>query len=419
MPGGRTDEAPVTRPAEGKERTAATAHAFRFIIFVGVVSLFADMTYEGARSISGPFLAVLGASGTVVGLVAGGGELLGYLIRFVSGRWSDATRQYWAIAFAGYAINLLAVPLLALAGGWVPAAGLLLVERLGKGIRSPARDVLLSSAAEEVGSGWGFGLHEALDQTGAVVGPLALALVAGTRGGYRTGFALLAVPAVLSLLTLTAAWRTYRTPEHARLAAPPPPSGGFARPFLLYMAAAGLVALGFADFPLIAYRLHQQHVVTPQAIPISYALAMVTSAVAALVFGRLFDRVGMMALVPPTLLAALFAPLAFLGGPVLAFTGIALWGVGMGAHESVMRAAVSGMAPAERRGAAFGTFNAVYGVAWFAGSAMLGILYDWSIPTLVGISVGAQVLAIPLLLAAARVSRRSAGTAAPAEAAAT
>lgn len=381
---------------------------FRFIVFLGVVSLFADMTYEGARSITGPFLAVLGASGTVVGFVAGGGELLGYLIRFVSGRWSDETRRYWAITYAGYAVNLLAVPLLALAGSWPAAAALMLAERVGKGIRTPARDVLLSSAAEEVGSGWGFGLHEALDQTGAVVGPLALAAVAGMRGDYRAGFALLAIPAALSLLTLTAAWRTYRSPAHAERAAPPPPARGFDRAFWLYMVAAGLVALGFADFPLIAYRLEQGRVLTPAGIPISYAIAMLTSALAALGFGRLFDRIGLGALVPATVLAALFAPLAFLGGPALAFLGVALWGVGMGAHESVMRAAVTGMAPADRRGGAFGTFNAVYGVSWFAGSALLGILYDRSIMALVIVSVAAQALAIPFLLAAAARLRREA-----------
>jgi len=379
--------------------------ALRFILFLGVVSLFADMTYEGARSITGPFLAVLGASGTVVGFVAGGGELLGYLVRYVSGRWSDQTRRYWGIAYAGYAINLLAVPLLALAGSWSAATWLMLAERLGKGLRTPARDVLLSSAAEEVGSGWGFGLHEAMDQIGAMAGPLALAFIVGSAGGYRTGFAWLAIPAILSLLVLAAAWVTYRRPASIRPTPPPAPSQALGRPFLLYVVAAGLVALGFADFPLIAYHLQRQGVMGAGAIPISYAMAMATSAVAALGFGRWFDRVGVIALVPATLLVAAFAPLAFLGGPVLAFTGIALWGIGMGAHESVMRAAVTEMASHDRRGTAFGTFNAVFGVCWFAGSGLLGALYDHSVRALVVFSVTAQLAALPFLVATARRSK--------------
>ena len=367
------------------------------------------MTYEGARSITGPFLAVLGASGTVVGLVAGGGELLGYLVRFASGRWSDETRRYWGIAYVGYAINLLAVPLLALAGTWGVAAGLMLAERLGKGVRTPARDVLLSSAAEEVGSGWGFGLHEAMDQTGAVVGPLALAFVAArTRrlpDGVRTPFGNTRGP-----LPPDAHGRVAHLP-HARTrpvggAADSLPAASRGRSGSTWWRP-GWSPSASTDFPLIAYHLHRRGVLGAGAIPISYAAAMLTSAVAALGFGRWFDRVGVVALVPATLLVAGFAPLAFLGGPVLAFIGIALWGVGMGAHESVMRAAVSDMAPDDRRGSAFGTFNAVFGVCWFAGSAVLGILYDYSVRALVVVSVVAQIAALPFLFAAAKGSTRA------------
>lgn len=409
-------EPPMTGPA-GTDGSAAPGgystplpehrkrDALRFILFLGVVSLFADMTYEGARSITGPFLAVLGASGTLVGFVAGGGELLGYLVRYVSGRWSDQTRRYWGIAYAGYAINLLAVPLLALAGSWSAAAWLMLAERLGKGLRAPARDVLLSGAAEEVGSGWGFGMHEAMDQIGAMAGPLALAFIVGSAGDYRTGFAWLAIPAILALLVLAAAWVTYRKPGSAPPTPPPASPQAPGRPFRLYLVAVGLVAVGFADFPLIAYHLQRQGVLGAGTIPISYSIAMATSGVAALGFGRWFDRVGVIALVPATILVAAFAPLAFLGGPVLAFTGIALWGIGMGAHESVMRAAVTQMAPHDRRGTAFGTFNAVFGVCWFAGSGLLGVLYDHSVTALVVVSVAAQLAALPFLVAIARQSK--------------
>ncbi len=391
----------TARPPTGGSTPAHRRRAaYRFIIAIGVVSLFADMTYEGARSITGPFLAVLGASGAVVGIVGGAGELLGYLLRFFSGRWSDRTGRYWAITFAGYGINLLAVPLLALAGNWPAAAALMLTERMGKGIRTPARDVLLASAAGEVGGGWAFGLHEALDQTGAMVGPLLVALAAVLLGGYRGGFALLLVPAVCSLVTLAVAARTYPQPNAPKAAAPSAPGRGFPRAFWLYNAAAALVAAGYADFPLIAYRLEQHGILRAPIIPISYAVAMATAALAALLFGRAFDRVGLLSLVPATVISAAFAPLAFMGGAVVAVVGVALWGVGMGAHESVMRAAVATMAPLERRGEAYGTFNAVFGIAWFLGSALLGVLYDISVHALVLFSILAQLAAIPLLLAA-------------------
>ncbi|MGE0353032.1 MAG: MFS transporter [Gemmatimonadales bacterium] len=387
----------------------ARARAQRFIIMLGTVSLFADMTYEGARSVNGPFLAVLGASGTVVGVVAGAGELLGYLIRFLSGRWSDRSRRYWRIVGVGYAINLVAVPALALAGGWPVAAGLMVTERVGKGIRTPARDVLLAGAAGEIGTGWGFGLHEALDQAGAVLGPLLLAAALTGATGYRPAFALLAIPATLALASLAAARRWAGAPVAADLrAAPPAPAGGFGRAYRLYLGAAGLVALGFADFPLIAYHLERAGVLAPPLIPLSYGLAMLGAAGAALGLGKVFDRIGLALLAPVTLVTALAAPLAFLGGAQAAVAGVVLWGMGMGAHESVMRAAVAEMVPAGRLGSAFGTFNAVFGTAWFAGSVTLGVLYDRTVTGLVALAVGAQLAAIPVLLAAARARRREA-----------
>lgn len=149
--------------------------ALKFIVLLGVVSLFADATYEGARSINGPYLALLGASATTVGFVAGLGELIGYSLRLVSGYMSDRIGRYWAITLFGYTLNMLAVPALALAGRWEIAAMLMIAERIGKAIRTPARDAMLSHATREIGRGKGFGLHEALDQIGAVLGPLTVA----------------------------------------------------------------------------------------------------------------------------------------------------------------------------------------------------------------------------------------------------
>lgn len=370
--------------------------ALWFVVLIGVVSLFADMTYEGARSINGPYLAILGASGVLVGVVSGLGELIGYALRLFSGYWSDKTRRYWLITFFGYALNLIAVPLLALAGNWPLAAALMIIERIGKGIRVPPRDAMLSYATGRLGRGWGFGLHEALDQLGAITGPLIVAAVLYVQGEYTTGYAILLIPAILALGVLTTARLLYPRPQDLEISQPKLQASGFPRAFWVYIGAAGLVAAGFADFPLIAYHFEKAEVATPAMIPILYAVAMGVDALAALAFGRLFDRLGLATLMVVAFLSAFFAPLVFLGGFNLALLGMALWGIGMGAQESILRAAIANMTATERRGLAYGLFNTAYGVFWFLGSLAIGILYDVSIPALVIFSVTAQLMSIPL-----------------------
>lgn len=374
------------------------SNALKFVLLLGAVSLLADMTYEGARSITGPFLAALGASGAVVGVVAGFGELIGYGLRLVSGVISDRTRKYWAITITGYFLNLLAVPALALAGRWEAAAALIILERTGKALRNPPRDAMLSHATASMGRGWGFGLHEAMDQAGAVAGPLLVAAVVHLQGDYRIAFAALLVPAVLALAALAAARFLYPRPQDLEPTARQLETSGFPRVFWVYLGGVALVAAGYADFPLIAYHFEKASVVPPAWIPIFYAVAMGVDAVAALVFGRLFDRIGLLALAVSSFLGAFFAPLAFLGGFWGAMAGMAFWGIGMGAQESIMRAAVGAMVASNRRGTAYGVFNAGYGLTWFLGSALLGVLYDFSLPGLIAFSALAQLAAIPLFL---------------------
>jgi MFS family permease len=392
----------------------STRKALHFVVLLGVVSLFADMTYEGARSITGPFLAVLGASGAAVGVVAGLGELIGYGLRLVSGHLADRTGRYWLITWAGYALNVAAVPLLALAGRWETAAVFMVAERIGKAVRTPARDAMLSHATHRLGHGFGFGLHEALDQTGAVCGPLSVALVLAVGGGYPAAFAVLVVPAAITLGVLSAAWRLFPHPQQLEeQRSDLPARDQFPRTFWLYAAASGFIAAGFVDWPLVAYHLQKQGVIAARSIPIFYAVAMGTSAAAALVFGRLFDRVGSGVIGISVFISALCAPLVFLGGPILALLGIACWGIGMGAQESVLRAMIAGMVSAPRRGAAYGVFNASFGAAWFAGSALLGVLYDVSLAGLVAFSIVAQLAALPLLALVAIWTRREAASAQP------
>ncbi len=376
--------------------------AIFFIVLMGVVSLLSDITYEGARSVTGPFLASLSAPAAAVGLVAGFGELVGYGFRLFSGIIADRTGRYWTITFLGYAINLLAVPALALAGHWPSAAALMIAERFGKSLRAPARDALLSRATSHVGHGWGFGLHEAMDQIGAVTGPLIVAFVLHGRGDYRESFAWLSIPALLALGTLATARVLDARGGGLTAAKPLPAAEGQKRAMWIYLSGVALVAAATADFPLIAYHFEKTSLMGRTTIPLLYATAMGVDALSALVFGRMFDRYGLVVLALPTALAAFFAPLVFGGTMAGAIAGVVLWGVGMGAQESILKAAVATLAPGEKRGAAYGLFSAIYGLAWFAGSAAMGLMYDWSIPALTAFCVCGQLAAVPIFYALRR-----------------
>lgn len=363
------------------------------------------MTYEGARSITGPYLGILGASATVIGIVSGLGELIGYAVRLASGWLGDRTQRYWAITIAGYVLNLPAVPLLALAGSWEVAAALIVAERMGRAIRSPARDAMLSHAASHTGLGWGFGLHEAMDQTGAIVGPLVVSVVLYLQYGYASAFAILLVPALMSLAVVLTARSQFPRPRDFDLTSPALHASGFPSTYWLYMAAVALIGAGYADFALIAYHFGKAAVISAPLIPILYAVAMASDAAGSLVLGYIYDRRGMVVVAVAATIAAMASPLVFLGGGAAATLGMILWGIGMGAQESIMRAVVAGMTAPDRRGTAFGTLNAVFGVAWFAGSVSLGIIYDHSVLAVAALSLVLQLLAVPFLIA---IIRRSA-----------
>lgn len=388
-----------------KFRLLSKRSAIQFVVLLGVVSLFADTTYEGARSINGQYLLVLGASGTAVGFIAGFGEFVSYGLRLVSGWVSDRTEKYWTVAISGYVVNLFAVPALALAGSWQLAGALMIAERIGKGLRNPPRDAMLSHATVEMGRGWGFGLHEAMDQTGAVLGPLIVSGIFYFRGDYKPAYGFLFIPALLAMGCLLGANRLFPRPRDFEPIAKPLGTTGFPRPFWMYMGAAALIAAGFADFSLIAFRLKDQSVVRSDFIPIFYAAAMLAAGAAGFLSGRLFDRIGLKALVVAVILSSAFAPLAFLGNGPVALGGVILWAIGLGAHDTILGAAIAGMISATRRATAYGVYNLGFGTAWAAGSVVLGILYDVSIGGLVAFAVVAQLAAVPLLVATMRSER--------------
>jgi MFS family permease len=333
-----------------RQRVWEASPALKFVVLVGIMSFFADFTYEGSRSIIGPYLGVLGAGALAIAVITGFGEFLGYAIRLVSGRSADRTGRYWPITIGGYLLQLSVVPLLALAGSWQVAAVLIVAERVGRAIRNPPRDAMLAHAAKDIGYGWGFGLHEALDQFGALFGPLAVALVlAVSQHDYRLAFAALAVPTVIMWSLLAVARLAYPRPQDLEAAPAQVRTEGLPRVFWLYVAGAALVAAGFADFPIMAFHFQQAGTVSATLTAVFYGIAMAVSGTGSLV-------------------AALYAPLVFLGGFWPGLVGVCLWGLGMGVHESIIPAAVAPMVAPDRRASAYGLFTAAYGISWFAGS---------------------------------------------------
>lgn len=396
-------------PDEEAEKSRLSASsAFRFVLILGIANLFADMTYEGARSVTGPFLETLGASAAVVGFTAGFGELIGYGLRSITGLLSDKTGWYWAVTIVGYAINMLAVPAMALAGNWPLAAGLVVAERAGRAIRKPSTSAMLSFAGKHMGQGWVFGLNEALDQTGATIGPLIISLILFRHGEYRIGFAVLLIPAVITIAIVLAAHHFFPNP-HDLEAAVPMQATGFPRSYWLYLLGGACVAAGFADFALIAFHFQKTGSVSAGLTPVYYAIAMAVGAVGALIFGKLYDRVGLAAVVAAFLASAFFAPLVFLGGAWLALVGMILWGIGMGAQESLLKSMIAGLIGANRRATAFGVFDTGFGIAWFLGSWLMGVLYGRSIHTVVAFSVALQLLSVPILIFAQRFAKATAG----------
>ncbi len=383
------------------DKTFDAKSSLAFVVSFGIVSLFADAAYEGMRGIAGPFLATLGASGFAVGLIAGFGELFGYTLRLLSGRLADSTRAYWPITLVGYVVQMLAVPALALAGNWQAAAALIVLERVGKAIRNPPRDVMLSRAGEHIGQGWAFGLHEILDQIGAMSGPLIAALVLAIHHDYRAAFAWLAIPAAATLILVFAL--RFRYDAAGEITSSPqdePDAKGFSRAFWFYAGASALVAFGFADFTLISFHFGRAGTVHGDMIAIFYAAAMASAGIASLIFGRWFDRAGLKVIFPGIAIGLVVAPLAFFGGSWAALAASLAWGASLGVHEAVMSAAVAKLVPLSTRARAYGIFTAIFGIAWFAGSALLGALYDVSLPALVAVATLAQLLAfIPLTLA--------------------
>ena len=378
--------------------------AFAFIILMGIVSLFSDMTHEGAASILGAYLSLTGASAASIGFVSGLGELIGYSLRLVTGWIPDKTKKYWPMTVLGYVIDCMAIPALALVprGGWILACILIVVQRTGKAIKKPAKDTILSFAASQTGTGKGFAIQEFLDQIGAFLGPVLLFVILLLKNNedlysvYSVCFAILGIPAVVTVALLLIAKRRYPNPEQFETPAKEAAPFRMNRSFMLYIVAISLFAAGFLDFTMITMHTARTGLVPEDTLPLIYAGAMAVDAFSALFFGWLFDKRGIKVLMLSTLISAPFAILIFSVTTQWAlFLGVALWGIGMGAQESTLKAAVSSIVPKQSRSSGFGVFQTAFGVCWFLGSWLMGVLYDASPMWLVIFSVVTQLVALP------------------------
>ncbi len=381
--------------------------AWRIVTFFGLVSMAGDLVYEGARSITGPYLESLGATALLVGIVTGVGEGAALVLRLVFGPLADRSGAYWGLATTGYAMTAICVPLMAIApyaggAGLVLASALVLGERVGKAVRSPAKSTLLAHSAQELGRGRGFAVQKGLDQVGAFGGPLVVAGVAAWTGHLWWGLAVLAVPGALSLVLLNVLRRHAPAPEPHPATAEADTRLG--RDFHLFALSCAASTLGLMTFGVIGFHLADAGLLSAAMVPVAYAGAMLVEAVAALVTGFAFDSLGgAVLLVLPPLIC--FVPALSLSSSLsLALVGLGLWAVATGVQDSTVKALVAELAPVGRTATAYGVFAAWQGGAAVAGGVLAGWLFRS--PALSVVVVVTQAVAFALLVVVVRRTHR-------------
>ncbi|MBU5678596.1 MAG: MFS transporter [Candidatus Aenigmatarchaeota archaeon] len=383
--------------------------AIILLIIFGLISLLGDIIYEGARSITGPYLSVLGANAAIIGFVVGFAELFGYLLRLISGYLSDRTKSYWLFTILGYGL-LISIPLLSLSSIWQIAAILIVLERIGKGLRSPARDTIASYAAKQVGTGVGFGFLELLDQTGATLGPIILGLFfislgSGTRSlvDYQAAYRLFFIPFIILMILLFFAYSKVRHPHKLENNKKTKELDNNGKIFKNYMIFTFLTTFGFVNFAIIGYHLKYNSIFIDAIIPILYAFGMVVDALAGIFIGVLYDR---MKKKSPNFNILLIIPIFTAISIILLFSfnifaiilGTFFWGFVLGTHETIMKAIIADITKKEKRATSYGTFHILYGFSLFAGSSIAGFLYESSLLMLILVMVSFQIFSLVFFL---------------------
>jgi MFS family permease len=373
--------------------------AFRFIFILGIANLFGDITYEGGAAINGQFLGSLGASAALVSIIAGLGEFLGYSCRSLSGYVADKTGKPWPITIIGYAINLFSVPAMALVPNWQTAAIFIFTERIGRAIRKPTVEAMLSYTTGKYGRGWVYALNTALDETGATMGPLIMALILYKGGSYRLGYTVLLASVILAIISVIAARIKFPIPSHLEETTDSTTKvNSFITSFWIYMLGGACFAMGLMSYELISFHLLDTHSVNENWIPVLLAFATGMGVIANIVLGKLFDKFSLLTLISAIIISALFSPLAIFGGFWLIICSMPLLGIGYAIQDTLLKAVVAGILPKGRRNLAFGLFYTGYGGGWLIGSIAMGLLYEKTKLGLVLFMVLAQLSSIPLFL---------------------
>ena len=380
-----------------KEKSSLSL-AYKAIILFGIVSLFGDIIYEGCRGLVPDYLKFLGATAFIVGVIGGLGEFIGYSVRLVSGFLADTMKSYWLFIFLGYGL-LVSIPLLGFSFTWQVAAVFVLLERLGKALRTPSRDIILSVIGKEVGTGKTFGIHELLDQIGAIVGPAIVAVSMLTSSNdYRLTFLILLLPYISLMSFLTYVYKkigkTYRIAKEGA----EKQKVGLPRTFYIYTLAVVMNTVGLIPVALILYKA--SFFFAEWLVPIVYLMIQGIDASIALVAGHAYDRFGVKFLALPFLLAIIPSVLTVVGNDALIVVVAAVFfGLVLGMQESIYRAAVADVAPVASRGRAYGIFSTAYGVSFLISGAIYGFFLDVAGTALIAIiyALSAQFFALVLL----------------------
>ena len=382
--------------ADGLKISKRTAYVA--ILTLGLVSMLGDIVYESGRGIAPDYLMFLGASAFMVGIISGAGEFLGYGARLISGALSDKSKAYWVFIFVGYGL-ILAIPLIGFTFSLELVIVLILLERLGKALRSPSRDTVVSIIGKNVGSGKAFGLHEAVDQIGAIIGPLLFAAVLFfTANNYQAAFGILIIPFVLMMIVIAYTYRKVGKSIEAEVQNLKQEKAPLSRGFWFYCLAVFLNTLGLIPVALILFSgsLILQPLGQAWMVPILYVVVQAVDAPMALVSGHLFDKLGVKLLVLPFALAVLPVFFVSYGGLVGIIFACVTFGLVLGMQESIYRAAVCELVPLGRRGTAYGIFNVILGFGTLASGVIFGYFLDkgYSVIVLVGFALMLQLFAI-------------------------
>lgn len=355
------------------------------IVMIGLVDLFADMTYEGGRSMTGQFLGSLGASGSAITIIMGASEFLGYILRWCSGIIADKTRKYRMLIFIGYLLNMVALPLFSVLSSTTTAMLLIMLERCGRALRIPARDVVVSHTAESVGIGFGMSLREFFDQLGAILGPVIIALVWYMSHNYRVSFAMLALPAVVTMLLIykaisSPAIRMFEQQSHKYI---PVSHVHFSVAWWWFLAAVISLGVATIDFQLLAYHMQHHEIMNAGSLAVLYGCGMAITAVGTLLMGKLFDRYGPYSMIAILALVSGYAPLALYGEFLSCIVGVMLWSILYSCHGSFLAALVTKLVVVDARATAYGISGAALGIGWLVGSLLRGFLYGYSLMAMV------------------------------------